>query len=178
VPEIDRKYRNTIKFFFFLMLSLVTVLSIYPVRKGRAVAVDQARQADQVVMIAMGDHGSGDFRQRRVAALLEDTCGSLPQLDFVQTLGDNFYNYGVQSIEDPLWKTGFEEMYGTPCLLETDFYAVLGNHDLARNPYAQVEYGIGGYGTGRWHMPDLSFAQEFGISGGRTLVKIVMLNTN
>ena len=87
-----------------------------------------------VSIIAFGDQGSADYRQRRGAALLESACRSTPDLAFIQTLGDNFYFKGVKSVDDPLWQTAFQSIYNTPCLVNTTFHALLGNHDEEGDP--------------------------------------------
>ena len=48
--------------------------------------------------------------------------------DFILTLGDNFYEDGVASVDDPQWKTKFEDVYDAKSLV-VPIYASLGNHD-------------------------------------------------
>jgi acid phosphatase len=50
-------------------------------------------------------------------------------------LGDNFYNYGVQSVNDPLWKL-YQNIFEP--IKYQNIYSVLGNHDYEGNPYAQL----------------------------------------
>ncbi len=68
---------------------------------------------------------------------------------FVVALGDNFYEFGVKSVTDPLWKTSFEDVYTDPSL-QVPWYAVLGNHDGYGNPDAEIEYTKS---SKRWRMP-------------------------
>ena len=69
--------------------------------------------------------------------------------EFIISCGDNFQVNGVQSVNDPLWMTSFENIYKSPSLLK-DWYPVLGNHDYKGNPDAEVNYsGI----SRRWRMP-------------------------
>ena len=49
-----------------------------------------------------------------------------PGFGFVVLLGDNFYEDGVASVDDPQWQTKFEDPYAN---IDLPFYAVLGNHD-------------------------------------------------
>jgi tartrate-resistant acid phosphatase type 5 len=58
---------------------------------------------------------------------------------FIISCGDNFQINGVQSVNDPLWMTTYENIYKTPELL-IDWYPVLGNHDYHGYPEAEVKY--------------------------------------
>jgi hypothetical protein len=71
-------------------------------------------------------------------------------VEFIVSTGDNFYLKGVASIEDPQWNLSFENVYrGTH--LFTDWYPVLGNHDYAGTPEAEIAYTKK---SRRWVMPD------------------------
>lgn len=134
--------------------------------------------SDRVGIIAFGDQGTANFRQRRVAALMESVCRSMPQLDFIQTLGDNFYFDGVTSVDDPLWRDSFEDIYDTPCLRSKSFHALLGNHDYGGNPDAQIAYSQTHLGTNRWNMPGRFYPTQVGEVDGKPLVTMVVLDTN
>lgn len=54
-------------------------------------------------------------------------------------LGDNFYWRGVQSVDDPLWKSVWEDRFQQESL-RTPWYAILGNHDHYGNPEAQIDF--------------------------------------
>ena len=69
--------------------------------------------------------------------------------EFIISVGDNFQVNGVQSVNDPLWMTSYENIYKTPGLL-VDWYPVLGNHDYKGNPDAEVKYSEI---SRRWRMP-------------------------
>ena len=103
-----------------------------------------------VRFVAIGDAGTGDSRQERVAEAMEDIC-SLYGCDFALYLGDNFYGSGVSDVSDPLWTSHFETPYAG---LAFRFMAVLGNHDYGgfdtARAAAQVAYTA--YST-KWYMP-------------------------
>ncbi|MBL8148636.1 MAG: metallophosphoesterase [Blastocatellia bacterium] len=99
--------------------------------------------------LAMGDFGTGGAGQMQVAESLSKVAASEPA-SFVLLLGDNFYEDGVESVEDPQWKTKFEDVYNKPGL-NIPFYAVLGNHDYRKNPQAEVDYTKK---SKKWRMPD------------------------
>jgi tartrate-resistant acid phosphatase type 5 len=69
--------------------------------------------------------------------------------DFGITLGDNFYGRGMNSPQDPRWKTWWEELYKP---LDIKFYASLGNHDWIYHdsPAAEILYT---QRSATWRMP-------------------------
>lgn len=104
---------------------------------------------NHVYFIALGDQGKGGEPQSHVARLMNEKARA-DSLHFVITLGDNFYNDGVTSVEDIQWRDKFENMYDLP-FLNVPFYASLGNHDYHNdNAWHQVEYAKKG---GKWKMP-------------------------
>ena len=99
--------------------------------------------------MVIGDQGTGDAGQRRVARLM-DAKAQADSLHFILTVGDNFYSDGVTSVDDAQWQTKFEDMYKLPHL-QVPFYAALGNHDHHDgNAINQVKYRSP---SGRWKMP-------------------------
>jgi tartrate-resistant acid phosphatase type 5 len=67
----------------------------------------------------------------------------------IVSVGDNFYPRGVESADDKLWTTVFQEVYNAPAL-KCPWYSVLGNHDRDGNPEAQIAFQ---QVDPRWHMP-------------------------
>jgi tartrate-resistant acid phosphatase type 5 len=65
--------------------------------------------------------------------------------DAILSLGDNFYDYGVSSIDDPLWESQFNSYFFVK------FYAILGNHDYLGNTLAQIQYSTI---NSNWIMPN------------------------
>ena len=98
-----------------------------------------------------GDPGDG---QNAVAAAIAAKCAA-SGCDFVQLLGNNFYDNGVVSTTDALWQVAFEQPYAA---IDRPFYAVLGNHDYGGNGGGyefekgqhQVDYTAV---SSRWKMP-------------------------
>jgi 3',5'-cyclic AMP phosphodiesterase CpdA len=58
---------------------------------------------------------------------------------FIVSCGNNFESSGVESVEDPLWKSEFENVYKKPSL-QVDWFPVLGNHDYKGNSQAEIDY--------------------------------------
>ena len=69
--------------------------------------------------------------------------------DFAITLGDNFYNKGMKGVDDPRWKTRWDQLYDP---LGIQFYATLGNHDYGfqQSPEAEILYSKK---SPSWRMP-------------------------
>jgi hypothetical protein len=119
----------------------------------------------QVVrLVAFGDTGEGNTAQHEVADQMSAKCMAVGGCNAALMLGDNFYDHGVQSTDDPLWMEYFEEPYDRPGLNGIPFYVVLGNHDHGPtsngNRQAQIDYSYLPVGNGpgmrysdKWTMP-------------------------
>ena len=86
--------------------------------------------------VAIGDTGTGSADQKKVADAIKAKCDA-SGCDFVQLLGDNFYESGVSSATDPQFATKFEQPYAA---VDLPFWVVLGNHDYGGNG-AGTEFG-------------------------------------
>lgn len=106
-----------------------------------------------------GDSGTGSPAQLKVAAAMEKRCNDEGPYDGILMLGDNVYQAGVASTEDPLWQERVFQPYGSTCLEKLPIYAVLGNHDYKGNPGAQVEMSLV---SKRWFMPNRFYSVRFG----------------
>lgn len=83
---------------------------------------------------------------------------------FVISTGDNFYNEGVESIDDPLWQVLFEQVYNA-LSLNCPWYVVLGNHDYGGNPDAELAYS---HKSLRWRMPSRYYSTHEVFGDGTT----------
>src|SRR5436190_6059152 len=92
-----------------------------------------------VQFFAMGDWGSGSSNESDVAHAAGSFCAS-ETCDFGLFLGDNFYDVGVSGVDDPQWKSKFEDVYSDPSFASLPFFAVLGNHDHEGNAQAEIDY--------------------------------------
>jgi hypothetical protein len=129
-------------------------------KKASKVEVDD----EALNFIVMGDWGRrGEGHQKEVALQMGKTA-SEASVDFIIATGDNFYNSGVQSEHDPLWRYSFEDIYSAYSL-QCDWYPVLGNHDYGTNPEAQVTYSTI---SGRWKMPARCYTRKFDLQGDST----------
>jgi tartrate-resistant acid phosphatase type 5 len=97
----------------------------------------------------IGDWGrKGEPDQARVAQQMGLACAQA-NAGFVISVGDNFYEDGVASLQDPHWQQSFDHVYTSPSL-QVPWYAILGNHDYKGNVQAQLDYAKTG---SRWKMP-------------------------
>ena len=151
---------------------------------------------ERVRFITMGDSGSGSDGAFAVGQAIADVCAAKagadnqPEragCDFVVGLGDNIYEAGVTSVDDPQFAEKFEKPFEP---VQLPFYMVLGNHDNtgyvggdgagnARGEF-QVDYTyFDGRLSDRWKMPDRYFQQDQGeTADGRPLVSLFALDSN
>lgn len=118
----------------------------------------------------LGDWGTGDAFQKRVASAMRDVA-TKEKPQFIISTGDNFYPNGVDSPQDEQFKKHWEDMYSGESL-HIPWYVVLGNHDYRKNPDAQVQYSTL---NPRWNMPARYF--NFIRTEGNISVEFFMLDT-
>eukprot|EP01012_Entosiphon_sulcatum_P065816 TRINITY_DN94818_c0_g1_i1.p2 TRINITY_DN94818_c0_g1~~TRINITY_DN94818_c0_g1_i1.p2 ORF type:complete len:323 (-),score=61.20 TRINITY_DN94818_c0_g1_i1:84-1031(-) len=131
-----------------------------------------ASNAAPLTFFSLGDWGGQTVSapikasQTAVAAQMAAQAAHLKP-KFVINVGDNFYDNGVTSTTDPLWKTDFQDVYNAAGL-QVPWYSILGNHDYGLNPGCQTEYKA----DSRWVMPSRYFTQKEGD------ITFVFLDTN
>eukprot|EP01059_Diplonema_ambulator_P012702 TRINITY_DN23133_c0_g1_i1.p1 TRINITY_DN23133_c0_g1~~TRINITY_DN23133_c0_g1_i1.p1 ORF type:complete len:349 (+),score=75.82 TRINITY_DN23133_c0_g1_i1:99-1049(+) len=129
--------------------------------------------------VSIGDWGGvnlGSYHEvaeKAVAAQMAETAERL-EAKFVVNTGDNFYYCGVQSVEDPLWKTDFEDVF-TTAATRVPWYSILGNHDYAYSPEAQIQYKSPV--NDRWVLPARYYSKRVLLSGEQYMT-LVFLDTN
>ncbi|PON96793.1 Calcineurin-like phosphoesterase domain, apaH type [Trema orientale] len=88
-------------------------------------------------LLVVGDWGrKGAYNQSQVA-LQMGRIGEKLSINFVISTGDNFYDDGLRSINDPAFENSFTKVY-TAKSLQKPWYNVLGNHDYRGNVMAQL----------------------------------------
>ena len=134
--------------------------------------------------IAVGDTGSAAEQQRLVAEALARTAqasASNNPVQFMLFLGDNFYEEGVNSVEDPQWQDKLEKIYD-PVRLPMPFYAVLGNHDWLRGKQdVEIDYSKA-HPESRWKMEAHYYKRQFFAEGvdhstGAPLLEVFAIDT-
>jgi acid phosphatase len=105
--------------------------------------------APALPFVLIGDWGRhGRDHQIDVANQMGKTAAAIDSR-FVVSLGDNFYEDGVTGLDDPYWRTSFEDIY-TADSLQTPWKIILGNHDYRGNVQAQLDYSNL---SKRWQLP-------------------------
>jgi hypothetical protein len=138
----------------------------------------------EVRLLVVGDTGVGNPGQTCVGEAMGAICLDRGGCSAVLMAGDNFYDTGVESTNDPQWSTKFEQPYEVPGL-PLSFYPVFGNHDydgahLYRRA-AQIAYSSLPVGTGpgtrpssKWTMP----APWYQVTFGGDLVRVFAIDTH
>jgi tartrate-resistant acid phosphatase type 5 len=123
--------------------------------------------------MAIGDWGrNGEYNQVEVAKQMGDWGKANPN-NFIISVGDNIYPRGVISENDPSWHYSFENVY-TAHSLQVDWFAILGNHDYASDPDAQIRYSKV---SRRWNMPSRYYSKEVSLGEGKGKALFVMIDT-
>lgn len=169
---------NFFKGLLFVASHFLTLLlySQAPLAKDlgyRGGSIPGLKKPDNAIhFIAMGDWGrNGENYQKEVAAGMGKAAHDLGA-SFVVATGDNFYPYGVASTQDYHWVSSFESIYRAQSL-HVKWYPVLGNHDYASNPDAQVEYSKL---SSRWSFPSRYYYTK--TSWGADTLLMVYIDTD
>ena len=123
--------------------------------------------------LAVGDWGrDGQHHQADVAARMGETAAAM-KARFIISVGDNFYDDGVTGVDDPRWKTSFEDVYSAPSL-QVPWWVALGNHDYRGDAQAQLDYART---SARWRMPARYYSVKEATPDGAS-VEIFFLDTS
>jgi tartrate-resistant acid phosphatase type 5 len=120
----------------------------------------------------IGDWGrQGRPDQKQVAQQMGIACKKAAA-SFVISVGDNFYERGVTSLDDNHWQLSFEKVYDAPSL-QIPWYVILGNHDYVGKCQPQLDYGKT---HPRWIMPARYYTQIYPVDAA-THVECFYLDT-
>lgn len=123
-----------------------------------------------VNFIAMGDWGrDGKFNQKETANLM-GIYANKKRCSFIIALGDNFYETGVKSVDDPQWQTSFEQIYAATSL-QVPWYVTLGNHDYGGNVQAQIDYSSK---SKRWKLPSRYYSFDKKIDDSTSAIFVII----
>jgi acid phosphatase len=112
-------------------------------------ATAAAAAQETLNFVLIGDWGRmGHDNQVDVATQMGRTAAAIGSR-FTISVGDNFYENGVASLDDPHWQRSFEQVYTAPAL-QTPWKIILGNHDYRGNVQAQLDYSKT---SPRWQLP-------------------------
>ena len=132
-----------------------------------------AEGSESLQFIVLGDWGRhGEEGQLRVARQM-NALASEVSIDFIVSTGDNFYERGVESVDDASWKSSFEQVYSLPALESLPWYISLGNHDYLGNIRAQIAYSRK---HPLWVLPATYHEQNFQLKS-RNFLKLFVIDT-
>ncbi|MBC62477.1 MAG: hypothetical protein CMP11_08465 [Zetaproteobacteria bacterium] len=141
----------------------------YPPHERVAEINVQLERSEKLRFFVLGDTGTGDKNQLKVSEWMERRCEKIKKLDGILMLGDNFYNSGVDSVDDLQWQNKIVVPYGRKCLSQAKIYPTLGNHDYKKNPGAQISYTAM---SQNWFMPNRYYSLNY-----PSLLKIIAFDS-
>jgi len=130
-------------------------------------------QQDALHFFAIGDWGREGEHLQKETAVEMGKYGDENPVKFVVTTGDNFYETGIKTVNDPFVKITFEDIY-TANSLQIPWYATLGNHDYGDNAQAQIDLTKV---NKRWKMPSRYYSINEELSDG-TKILFLFIDTN
>lgn len=113
-------------------------------------------EASSINFLIVGDTGKPTSQRAKVVASMRSHSSRHPA-HATLLLGDNFYEDGVDSVDDPRFEQDFNELFEVS-RFPMPFYVALGNHDCHQNPDAQVDYSLR---NSRWRMPSRYYKETF-----------------
>lgn len=123
--------------------------------------------------IALGDYGTGDQVQRKVALALENFTATMnPPPAFILSTGDQIYNNGIATADDPLLSTNFELMYSN-IKLQVPWYVAIGNHDCEGSLDAMLQYAK--KEDSLWYLPRRYYSIDRPVAP-KTILRLVVID--
>ncbi|RZC80768.1 hypothetical protein C5167_043347 [Papaver somniferum] len=95
------------------------------------------KEGASLKFLVVGDWGRRGSSNQTLVADQMGKIGETLDPDFVISVGDNFYDTGLKSVDDPAFKESFMNIYTAPSL-QKQWYLVLGNHDYKGDVEAQL----------------------------------------
>ncbi|KAK2183736.1 hypothetical protein NP493_297g00029 [Ridgeia piscesae] len=151
----------------------VVIIGVVCLTQGKA---GQAKNS--IHFLTLGDFGGMPYYpyatpiEMAVAKQMSKVADKNP-IDFVLTLGDNFYFDGVKSVDDPRFTETYSRVFYQRSLA-VDWYMVAGNHDYKGNISAQIAYTKV---SKTWKYPDYYYKMAFTIPGSDMTLEIIMIDT-
>lgn len=100
-------------------------------------------------VLVVGDWGRlGLYNQSAVAEQMARVAEEI-EVEFIISVGDNFYPSGLTDVDDPAFNQSFTQIYNAQSLQKT-WHAVLGNHDYRGDTLAQLDPSLQ-LRDSRWH---------------------------
>jgi len=123
--------------------------------------------------LVVGDWGRKGQKDQLDVAKQMGIAAAQVEAPFIVSVGDNFYDLGVASVDDEHFKLSFENVY-TAAALQVPWRVILGNHDYCGSCQAQIDYSKK---SKRWEMPARYYVKTEKLTDGGT-VDMLYLDTN
>ncbi|XP_072104364.1 tartrate-resistant acid phosphatase type 5a isoform X1 [Mobula birostris] len=172
--------KHTVNKFQVAMFTEVSLMFLFVLQGVTASPSPAAKRHEKSLrFLALGDWGGLPFSPyttpvemstAKQMGVVAETMG----IDFILSLGDNFYYSGVYDVTDKRFQETFEDIFSAKSLKDVPWYVVAGNHDHSGNVTAQIEYSKV---SKRWNFPQYYYDLNFTIAGSNTTVTILMLDT-
>src|SRR5687767_5776950 len=112
----------------WVILAALASVGCTQARAQRERSIEPATAPTEINLLAMGDWGMLNQRQKAIAETMKNYVAASPRrFDALVTAGDNVY-VQPKDVNDPIWQQLFEEMYDA-AVLNFPFYIAPGNHD-------------------------------------------------
>ncbi|KAG8379509.1 hypothetical protein BUALT_Bualt07G0095900 [Buddleja alternifolia] len=89
--------------------------------------------------LVVGDWGRKGHYNQSLVSFQMGRIGEELDIDFVVSTGDNFYDNGLEGVDDPNFLQSFTNIY-TSNSLQKQWFSVLGNHDYRGDAEAQLSH--------------------------------------
>lgn len=126
-------------------------LCVNHVNREETLDRDDAYPRDDFSFLVIGDWGRDGMCCQHDVAYEMSLIAKYTSPKFVATVGDNFYERGIKSLNDDQINRSWRNVYTNPFKsLNVPWHAIPGNHDYEGDVYAQVELSDA---DDLWHMP-------------------------
>jgi tartrate-resistant acid phosphatase type 5 len=138
----------------------------------RGLFAANSQDSETLNFLIVGDWGRKGQKEQSEVATQMGLAAAQIGASFIISVGDNFYDYGVTTVEDPQFKLSYDDVYAAPSL-QVPWWVILGNHDYRGNCQAQIDYGKV---SRRWNMPARYFGRTEAIPGA-SMVEMLYIDT-
>ena len=156
----------------FSRLFAVILLSVAAFLPSYAQSPTEWKQMkSDVNLFWVNDMGRNGYYDQKTIAEKMGVMGETIGIEGIIAVGDIHHFNGVESVNDPLWRTNYEDIYSHPELM-CFWYPLLGNHEYRGNTQAVLDYAKV---SRRWNMPSRYYSKVF--EGNGTTLRIVFIDT-
>lgn len=156
-----------------VLAALVVLLTISCTQKKEVITVDPAVPEAELNVFVVADAGrNGSYDQTKIGEIMGVYADKL-EPEYILNCGDMFHYNGVESVNDPLFISNYENIYKHG-ELQCKWWGVLGNHEYRGNTEAVIEYtNI----SRRWNIPARYYTKTMEGANDTDSVCVVFMDT-